>query len=473
MTLKKSLILLLAIFAGFAPAVAVEIRMTPETELKSVLKKAQPGDSIVLANGTWKDSELRFEGLIGTAEKPILIRAESQGKVILTGKVRFRVSGKHVIVSGFSFLNPVGSTDVFEFRTHSERHAHHCRITDCSFEQTEPSEAQEKTLWLNVYGTKNRVDHCYFAGKQNQGTTLVVWVDETPGEHRIDHNHFGPRPELGKNGGETIRIGISETSEFNNRAIVEENFFERCNGEGEIISNKSCENIYRHNHFDRCEGALTLRHGHRCIVDGNVFLGHEQNGTGGVRIIGSDHRVTNNYFEELRGDSERSAISLMNGIPDSPLNGYAPVRNAFIAHNTLINCKVSMEFGVSPSKKVSVVPADCQVSHNVFISGKWELFRVPHTPQNFTWVGNKYQSGKTRGAEPVDIECVDIELARGVDGLLRPTSHQSLLTGSETDVKIDIDGKPRQQGIAGCDDAKNTITIRTLTKTTGPTWRQK
>lgn len=471
--LKKSLSLVLVLFAGFAPAVAVQIRITPETELKSVLKKVAPGDSIVLANGTWKDSELRFEGLIGTAEKPIQILAESPGEVVFTGKVRFRVSGRHVIVSGFSFLDPVGSTDVFEFRTHSERHAHQCRITDCSFVQTKSFSAQEKTLWLNVYGTENRIDHCYFSGKKNQGATLVVWVGEAPGEHRIDHNHFGPRPQLGKNGGETIRIGISETSEFNNRTVVEENYFERCNGEGEIISNKSCENIYRHNHFDRCEGALTLRHGHRCLVDGNVFLGHEQDGTGGVRIIGGDHRVINNYFEELRGDSERSAISLMNGIPDSPLNGYAPVRNALIAHNTLINCKVSMEFGVSPSKKVSVPPAHCQVIHNVFIPGKWELFRVSHTPQNFNWLGNKYQSGKTRAADLVEIERVNIELARGVDGLLRPTNPQSLLTGAEVDVKIDIDGNPRQQGIAGCDYPSHQITIRKLKKTTGPSWRQK
>lgn len=470
---KKTLNLLLSIFCGFAPVFAEEIRITPETELKSVLKKASPGDSIVLANGVWNDSELRFEGLIGTAEKPIQICAESPGKVVFTGKVRFRISGQHIVVSGFSFLNPVGSTDVFEFRTHSERFAHHCRITDCSFEQTDAGHQKEKSLWLNLYGTKNRVDHCYFAGKQNLGTTLVVWITETPGEHRIDHNHFGHRPELGENGGETIRLGISETSEFNSRTVVEENYFERCNGEGEIISNKSCENIYRHNLFERCEGALTLRHGHRCVVNGNVFLGHEQNGTGGVRIIGSDHRVTNNYFEELRGDSERSAISLMNGIPNSPLNGYAPVRNAFIGHNTLINCKVSMQFGVSTSKKVSVVPADCHVTHNVFIPGKWELFRAPHMPQNFTWMGNKYQSGKTRGVDLVEIERVDIPLARGADGLLRPTQLQALLTQGETSVKVDIDGEPRRTGIAGCDDPKNTITIRNLTKTTGPTWRHK
>ena len=239
---------------------ASEIRITPETDLKAVLERVEPGDAIVLASGTWTDPQLRFESLAGSQDHPIHIRAESPGQVVLTGAVEFRLSGTHVIVSGLVILNPAGTSDVFEFRTHSERHARHCRITDCTFEQTAGSRGDKQSRWLNIYGADNRVDHCYFAGKRNRGTTLVVWVTETAGSHRIDHNHFGPRPELGKNGGETIRIGTSDVSELNSRTIVEENYFERCNGEGEIISNKSCENIYRHNLFDRCAGALTLRH---------------------------------------------------------------------------------------------------------------------------------------------------------------------------------------------------------------------
>lgn len=452
---------------------AREFRIDPDTDLKSTLKRADRGDTLVLANGTWNDVDLRFGELTGTARRPIHIRAETPGKVVLTGKVRFRVSGEHVVVSGLAFRNPTGMTNVFEFRTHSEKHAHHCRITECSFEQTE-SGSDEKSLWLNIYGTNNRVDHCYFSGKRNLGTTLVVWVDEeTPGSHRIDHNHFGPRPELGENGGETIRVGTSDVSESVSRTTVEENYFQHCNGEAEIISNKSCENIYRYNQFDQCEGALTLRHGHRCLVDGNVFLGHEKKRTGGVRIIGSNHRVTNNYFEGLRGDSERAAISIMNGIPNGPLNGYAPVRKALIAHNTVIDCKVSMEFGVGSSKKNSIVPSDCHVSHNAFLPGKWELFRVREKPDGFTWTGNKHQSGKTRGAELVDIERADIQLTRGTDGLLRPTDTKSLETDEQTNIKTDIDGEARNAKIAGCDDPSTKITIRELTKTTGPNWRQQ
>lgn len=439
-------------------------------DIKPVLQALEPGDSIILKNGVWKDAELKFESVTGEADYPVTIRAETPGQVVFTGTSHFRLSGKHVVVSGFVFRNPNSVSDVFDLRSHSQRHAHHCRVTDCVFEQTNPGNKNE-SRWLNIYGTHNRVDHCYFAGKQNQGATTVVWVEENPGRHRIDHNHFGERPELGSNGGETLRIGTSQVSELSSQTLVEHNYFEQCNGEAETISNKSCDNTYRFNLFERCEGTLTLRHGHRCQVDANIFLGHKLSGTGGVRIIGEGHRVTNNYFEGLRGDAERAALSIMNGILNSPLNGYAPVRDGVIAHNTFIDCKVSMEFGVRASKKVSVAPSDCLVSHNVFAPGKWELFRVQAEPTNFKWIGNKYQTGKTRGADLIEIERIDIPFERDQSGLLRPLNEDSVLSPSTSGIETDIDGRTRDSRFAGCDDPTNKPRLHKTRIEAGPRWR--
>lgn len=451
---------------------AREFQIDPDTELESVLKRVDPGDSLILADGVWKDPDFRFEKLEGTERRPIRIRAETPGKAVLTSRVKFQLSGTHVIVSGLAFRNPTGRSDVFEFRTHSELHAHHCRITECLFEQTMPGGDQD-SRWLSIYGTHNRVDHCYFAGKRNRGTTLVVWVDpKEAGAHRLDHNHFGPRPELGENGGETIRIGTSHVSESESRTIVEENYFERCDGEAEIISNKSCRNLYRYNLFERCQGSLTLRHGHRCIVDGNIFLGRAEPRTGGVRIIGREHRVTNNYFEGLRGNAERATVCFMNGLPNSPLNGYAPVEKALVAHNTFVDCKVSIEFGVGSSTKMSVIPSNCLITHNAFLPGKWDLFRVQDKPVNFTWIGNKHQSGKSSGTDLFELESVAIEMTRGDDGILRPKKSPPLETGKQTPIAKDIDGQPRRPGIAGCDDPRTPVTVRQLATTTGPTWRR-
>jgi poly(beta-D-mannuronate) lyase len=39
-----------------------------------MLKNSTPGDNIILANGIWKDAEIKFYGK-GTKENPIVLRA--------------------------------------------------------------------------------------------------------------------------------------------------------------------------------------------------------------------------------------------------------------------------------------------------------------------------------------------------------------------------------------------------------------
>ncbi len=463
-----------AVTMGFSSlsVAAKDVVITPETDPESVAENLVAGDSLVLSNGTWKDADLKFEGLSGTAEKPIRIRAETAGQVVFTGQTEFRFSGSHVIVTGFVFRDITEVSDVVQFRTHSQRHAHDCRMSDCVFEQTPDSEAGIESRWVSVYGTHNRIDHCYFGGKRSRGTTVVVWVRDEVEGHRIDHNHFGPRPELGKNGGETIRIGTSDVSELTSGTIVEDNFFYRCDGEAEIISNKSCDNIYRHNVFEECSGTLTLRHGHQCRVDGNVFLGKTQRGTGGVRIIGRDHVVVNNYFEGLRGDAERAAICMMNGIPNGSLDGYAPVSNAVVSHNTFVDCKVSLELGVGAGKKQSANPADCRVTHNAFLPGKWALFRIHSTPIRFVWEGNKQEPRGNDQDQPVQFERIDLRLERASDGLLRPVQADSIRTSFKSTVASDIDGHPRGDvSLAGCDDPHTPRREQPSASNTGPTWQ--
>ena len=466
-------------FAGLLSAAnAEEHRITADTDLVPLCKEVVAGDSIILAGGTWTDSEPEFEGLAGTAEKPISIMAETAGSVVLAGKTEFRVSGQHVVVSGLVFKDCVNVDNVLEMRTEagdSAQLCRHCRITECSFEQDAAIETPKETTWLAIYGSNNRVDHCYFGGKGSRGATIVVWVADEPEKHQIDHNHFGPRPELGQNGGETIRIGSSKDSEFVCQTTVESNYFHQCNGEAELISNKSCENVYRHNVFDECGGTLTLRHGHRCVVDGNVFLGNEVSKTGGVRIIGKGHRVINNYFEGLRGDKERAAISLMNGIPNGPLNGFAPIEDALVAHNTLVDCKVTMEFGVGAGERQSVAPANCQFINNVFSPGKWGLYRVHAEPTGFLWEGNKLQVGREYDLDLVKVDRAALRLKRADDGLMRPTELSELQSATSVtkEVANDIDGQPRgETAIAGCDEPSTPLRKLVSPADTGPQWRR-
>jgi poly(beta-D-mannuronate) lyase len=56
-----------------------------------------------------------------------------------------------------------------------------------------------------------------------------------------------------------------------------------------------------------------------------------------VRIIGENHKVYNNYFENLRGTGYRAALCLVRGKENSALNEYFQVKNAFVAFNTIVN----------------------------------------------------------------------------------------------------------------------------------------
>ena len=422
--LSFTALIFLWVLAAFNPrVVADEFLLKPDMESEDLAKKISAGDEIVLTNGTWKDADLKFERLPGTERAPVVIRPQTPGSVVFTGTVNFRFSGTYVIVRDFVFRDTVGASDVVQLRTHSKRHAHNSRFTNCVFEQSPTAEVGIESRWLSVFGTHNRIDHCYFSGKRSRGTTMVVWVVEAPELHRIDHNHFGPRPELGRNGGETIRIGTSEVSEFESGCVVEDNYFHACDGEAEIVSNKSCGNTYRRNWFENCAGALTMRHGHKCLITDNVFRGHQKSGTGGVRIIGRSHRVIGNYFEGLRGDGSRASVCLMNGIPNYSLNSYAPVIQAELRDNTFVDCKVNIEMGYKAGKKQSAAPTRCVFENNAFLPVKWPVFRLHAEPVDATWNNNKHDLGsRVRDNEYINFERADLKFERSSDELLRPTA---------------------------------------------------
>src|SRR5690606_7963466 len=92
--------------------------------------------------------------------------------------------------------------------------------------------------------------------------------------------------------GETLRVGTSHYSLSNSSTIIENNVFDRCDGEVEIISIKSGANIIRNNLIFESKGAVVLRHGNKNIVEGNVFLGNGVDHTGGIRVIRSEEHTS-------------------------------------------------------------------------------------------------------------------------------------------------------------------------------------
>ncbi|MCW2118284.1 chondroitinase-B domain-containing protein [Flavobacterium sp. 7A] len=337
-------------------------KVTNLQELNAAIKEAVAGDEIILANGVWKDVQIQFKGK-GTQEAPIVMRAETSGEVFIEGVSDLKIGGTYLEVSGLYFRNGyTPSSTIIDFHIDETLIANHCKISQCVIEDFTQLNRVKDDHWIEFWGRNNQLDHNYITGKSNQGPTIMVVLkgnEHINNHHKITNNHFGPRPRKGGPHGETIQIGDSGTSMVPSFTLVSYNLFERCDGEVEIISNKSNYNEYRNNIFYKSEGSLVLRHGNYCTIDGNIFIGDKNSDfMGGVRVVNTGHWITNNYFYKIKGDEFRSALAVMNGVPKSPLNRYNQVTDAVIAYNTFVDCSTPWQFSVGANmSKSDVLPA--------------------------------------------------------------------------------------------------------------------
>jgi len=428
---------------------------TPTT-YKVALKKVKAGDNIVLANGTWNNFEILFKGE-GTKQKPITLKAQTKGKVFLTGQSNLRLSGEYLAVSGLVFKDGyTPSSEVISFRANKKELAFHSRVTEVVIDNYSNPDRFESDYWVGIYGKYNRFDHNHLVGKRNKGVTVAVRLttkESQQNHHRIDHNYFGPRPMFGSNGGETLRIGTSHHSLTDSLTVVEHNYFDRCNGEVEIISIKSGKNRIANNTFYESRGTLTLRHGNGNVVENNVFFGNGVDHTGGIRVINRDQIIRNNYLEGLTGYRFGSGLTIMNGVPNSPINRYHQVVNAQIENNTLINVD-HVHFAAGSDAERSAAPINSQVKNNIiFNKNNKAPFSVFDDISGIKFSGNisnklnnsKIESGITES---------NISLVRGENDLLYPVS--DLTKGGVT------------KGIGAARNLKPTQKNQT-----GPSWYKK
>lgn len=421
--LARLCLLIFAAFSFAAPAHAEHYFVRNQNEYAHALSQIRAGDIIILANGEWRDFELVITGR-GTAEKPITVISEEAGKVFLTGQSSLRIGGRHILVTGLVFkdgYSPRG--EVISFRRSKDDVAHHARVTEVVIDGFSKPDRYESDYWVGIYGRNNRFDHNYLAGKTNKGVTLAVRLDTAESRdngHRIDHNYFGPRPILGSNGGETLRIGTSRYSMHTSGTLVENNIFDRCDGEVEIISSKSGGNVFRGNLFLRSRGTLTLRHGDDNVVERNVFLGYGKDYTGGIRVINRNQTVRFNYMEGLRGTGFSSALAVMNGVPNSPVNRYVEVESALIERNSVLD-SARIGLGVGADEERSAAPSNSVMRNNLFDgTGGGTFIEVDADISGIAFSGNRVVGGNLHSAV-ADIPRVETAFERAKNGLLYPT----------------------------------------------------
>lgn len=382
------------------------IRVSSAAEV-AALGEVPAGTEIVWAKGAYADQIVTLKSA-GTAENPVVLRAEEPGEVQFTGTSRLVVKGSFATVREFWWRNPeaVKGKAVVTF----DRGTTGCLLEQCAITGDDTERKIDiDAKWVSLYGRENRVEQCTFRDKRNMGTLLVVWLEtDIVPRHKILRNRF-ERPvtlldEEGaaKNGQECIRIGDSSSSMADAECTVEGNYFYHCHGEqAEIISNKSCANLYRGNLFEESKGSLTLRHGNRCYVTGNYFLGNGMENTGGIRIIGEDHTVENNYLEKLRGSGYKTALCLVRGQKDPALSGYWQVRRAVVRNNIAVDCRYAFQVNYGSSSQVMPV-VETRIENNIVSLSSEKDYAVncaTDPAPEIEWSGNTFYGGRMAGAE--------------------------------------------------------------------------
>jgi len=372
-------------------AAAKDFLVASQDEYLEVSASLKPGDKVILAKGVWENFEILFQGQ-GTQELPISLVAEEKGQVVISGESNLRLNGEHLFVSGLVFRDGYTPTSaVISFRSNKDSYANNSRITEVVIDNFSNPERFENDSWVMMYGKRNRFDHNHLEGKSNKGVTMAVRMNTPESQenyHRIDHNYFGPRSILGSNGGETLRIGTSHHSLKDSYTKVENNYFDRCDGELEVISNKSGFNEFRGNVFFESRGTMTLRHGNDNLMENNVFIGNGVDHTGGLRLINKRQTIRNNYLEGLAGYRFGGGLVIMNGVPNSPINRYHQVEDSVIENNMLINVN-HIQLAAGCDQERSAVPISSSFKNNlIYNDDERDIFTVYDDVSGIEFSGN-------------------------------------------------------------------------------------
>ena len=370
---------------------AKEFFVRSSNELNAVLNKVTAGDIIIWKNGSYKNEKISFAPkLNGKKDLPIILRVEAPGKAIFSGNSQIFISGDYLQLEGFLFegtcsLEKKESVINFTGQGKNANDANHCRVTNCAIiNYTLTEESGIDNNFIVFEGLYNELDHCYFTGKTNKGPTVVVnykqdenfvsgSADAPSTHHFIHHNYFGYRT-FSSNGGEQIRVGVSGTSNTHGFNIVEYNLFEDTRIEAEVISNKSCDNVYRFNTLLGNDGALVLRHGVDCFAYGNYINGKSGRGkSGGLRAVNAHQTMFNNYLENIEGGETpmKGPIVIMSGLVDAGINEYHPADDLIMAFNTVVNSvgpAIKIAVGNVSKGKAFVAPKNVLISGNVIIN---------------------------------------------------------------------------------------------------------
>lgn len=448
-----------ATVAGLGAPIADAARTVPvrtPAELEAAIAAARPGETIMMKNGVWRDITLVFRAT-GTPGRPITLRAQVPGKVIISGESYLQIVGDHLVVDGLTFRDgaaPLHTQQVIGFGdagddgkdTPGVTFANHCRLTNVvvdGFNKVLAPAPEGTDIWVSLWGQHNRVDHCAFMGKTSRSKVIVGrGFDEPASYFQVDHNYFGNVADTPYSAG-SVAITLDKTDSLTDgNSVIEQNLFEDMQGRGRIVSLKCSNSAIRDNTFRRASGSICSRSGSFNTVEGNFILPglEEREGfyTGGMLMIGEGHIIRGNYVQGC-SRSGRGALELFEGNADNApgVGSYYPTKDVVVEHNTLIDNYRSIVVGklYDPENGIDVPVEDVTYRENAVLGdgdSPIPLIEELDPPVGDVYQGNRFFGGNVDGLGDISgIEIADPGLVAQADGTYR-YSDTSPLRGNIT-----------------------------------------
>ncbi|MFE5320131.1 chondroitinase-B domain-containing protein [Paenibacillus sp. NPDC056579] len=441
------------------------VNVSTASALTSAINAATPGTTIVLANGTY-NGPFNITSKNGTAASPIVIKAANQGSATIAGTGGFKLSdSSYITIQGMKFTNSgtaisLASTD-------------HVRITRNKLALA-TNTAATKWIVLNGSGSNyNQIDRNEFGPRTDLGQMISIdgSGDQVAQYNTIEYNYFHDAAAQTSNGGETIRVGLSGLSMSDGFNVIQYNLFVNLHSDPEVISVKSKSNDVRYNTFRNNKATVTARHGHNDNFYGNFFFGDgTTSGIGGFRIYGNDHKIYNNYFENLT----TAAINIDGGDFDAGPNGANYTSADLTAHwrayrvqvtnNTVVN---STGTSIATGTSYTYAPVDTKIANNIAKSSSGVLFNEYKT-SNTVYQGNIGFGSTISNVSRTSSEIRNVDpLLAASNGLQKLTSSSPAIdaaVGTFSFVTDDMDGQTRSVKDVGADEySTSTINRKPLT----------
>ena len=386
------------------PVLGATYRVGTLTDLTARINSAVAGDTIILSNGVYSSSSAINITKVAAAGSPITIQAETIGGVEITGSKGFTLSSPaaYITIQGFKFTHS-GNISIASGTSH-------CRFTRNTIELA--ITGTNAVSYINISGDDVQIDYNELRNKSTLGEMLDIAGSGSQVARRlwVHHNYFHDFSSPGGNGAETIRWGLSGLSLSTGDGLCEYNLFVRCEGENEMISNKSSGNTYRYNTVLDCIGGeISQRHGNDCFYYGNYMRNSQ-----GMRIYGDRHKIFSNYFE-----SNSVGVNMGNGDGDvyagDPLTSHDRPDDNVVVYNTFVGNGTHYEMG---GRTGGLGSSNTVVANNIFYSGGTMASISSSAPYTGTWSNNiRWQTSSAGNMPASGYSTVNPLLAPDVSGV--------------------------------------------------------